>query len=118
MTRVIKHFKLEQGHVVEAGDDCDQILHVVTPDDAEKAMLIEKYQIDPHNLASAQDPDEMPRIEVEDNHMVVIFKHPKSYSAKDNLLFRIDSVGIFLYAEKIIVVSPPRHDPFRWTGVH
>ncbi len=70
-------------------------------------MLIDTYQIDPHNLTSAQDPDEMPRMEMEENHMVVIFKHPKSYSAKDNLLFRIDSVGIFLYADKIIVVAPP-----------
>jgi len=115
---MIKCYKLEQGHVVEATDGSDQIMHVVQPDDAEKAMLIGKFQIDEHNLNSSLDPDEMPRMELEETHIVVIFKHPKSYSAKDNLLFRIDSVGIFLYSDRIIIVSPPDMTLFGGRAFH
>lgn len=102
---MIRNYKLEQGRVVEAVES-DQIMVVVEPTDAEKALLIGKYQIDEHNLTSAQDMDELPRVELEDNHMVVIFKHPKRYSAKDNLVFLINSVGLFLYEDRLIIVAP------------
>jgi magnesium transporter len=104
---MIKKFKLDQGRVVESGDDAESpILLCVDPSDAERERLIHDYQIDPHNLASALDRDELPRVELDVNHLVVIFKHPRSYQAQDNFVFHINSVGLFLYKDRLIVLAP------------
>ncbi|MFH1709340.1 MAG: magnesium transporter CorA family protein [Planctomycetota bacterium] len=98
-------FKLDQGHVVECTDGSGNILLYVEPDDNDKAELL-KCNIDPHNLTSAQDPNELPRLELEEDHLLAIFKHPKHYSAKDNFIFKINSVGLFLYKDRLIVIAP------------
>ncbi|MBM4165270.1 MAG: magnesium transporter CorA family protein [Lentisphaerae bacterium] len=65
-----------------------------------------QFQIDEHNLTSALDRDELPRVELDVNHLAVIFRHPKRYTAKDNFLFRINSVGLFLFKDKLIMIAP------------
>jgi magnesium transporter len=102
---MLKTYKLEQGRVVEAPGGPVRLY--VDPTDDEKALLTTQFNIDPHNLASALDADELPRLEVEDSHLAVIFKHPKSYSAQDNFQFRINSIGLFLYQDTLIIVAPP-----------
>lgn len=104
---MIRNFNLDQGRVVEIHDDSPaQVLLCVEPTEAERSMLVNQFQIDEHNLASALDRDELPRVELDVNHLAVIFRHPKRYSAKDNFLFRINSVGIFLFKDKLIIIAP------------
>lgn len=104
---MIKQFKLEQGRVVEVTDGgAASILLCVDPTDAERATLTGEHHIDEHNLSSALDRDELPRVELDETHLAVIFKHPKRYSAKDNFMFRISSVGLFLYKERLIIIAP------------
>src|SRR5512137_1003443 len=102
---MLKTYKLEQGRVVEA--PAGPVRLYVDPTDDEKVLLATQFNIDPHNLASALDAEELPRLEVEDSHLAVIFKHPKSYSAQDNFQFRINSIGLFLYQDTLIIVAPP-----------
>ncbi|MGN1057911.1 MAG: magnesium transporter CorA family protein, partial [Candidatus Avelusimicrobium sp.] len=70
----------------------------------EQRFLVDSYQIDEHTLASALDPDELPRLEFEPEHIVTIYKRPKNYSGKDQLEFKVASVGMFLFEDKLIVV--------------
>lgn len=76
----------------------------VLPDEQERTYLIDELQIDQHTLNSSIDPDETPRIEFEDNHVAVILKYPKNYSAEDNFLFRVKSMGIFMFRDRIVIV--------------
>ena len=76
----------------------------VRPDGEERAYLTDELGIDPHTLASSIDPDETPRIEFEDEYIAIILKYPKNYSADDNFLFRVKSMGIFLFAERVVLV--------------
>ena len=104
---MITYFTLDQGRVVETTAEAGgPILLCVNPDANERARLISQYQLDEHNLDSALDPAELPRIELDSNHLAVIFKHPKRYTAKDNLVFHINSLGLFLYRDRLIVISP------------
>ena len=103
---MIRTYMLEQGLVVETADVNAPVLVVTDPTPEEKARLINEFQIDEHTLASSQDSNELPRIEVEANHLAVIFKEPKRYAATDNLVFRINSVGLFLFKDHLIVVAP------------
>ncbi len=104
---MIRNFKLDQGRVIEILDGSPaQVLLCVAPTESERAMLVNQFQIDEHNLTSALDRDELPRVELDVNHLAVIFRHPKRYCAKDNFLFRINSVGLFLFKDKLIMIAP------------
>jgi magnesium transporter len=104
---MIQYFTLADGRVVESTAAAGgSILLCVNPDSNERAGLINQYHLDEHNLNSALDPAELPRVEREDNHLAVIFKHPKHYTAKDNLVFHINSIGLFLFRDTLIIISP------------
>lgn len=104
---MIRNFKLDQGRVVEVLDGAPApIMLCVEPSDAEREVLVSRYQIDPHNLTSALDRDELPRVELDADHLAVIFKHPRHYQARDNFVFRINSVGLFLYKDRLIILAP------------
>ena len=102
---MLKTYKIEQGRIVEASDG--PIFLYVEPTSEEKAQLTSCYKIDEHNLASAMDPNELPRLELEEDHLALIYKAPKSYTAADNFVFRINSLGLFLYQDKLVIVAPP-----------
>jgi magnesium transporter len=104
---MITTYKLELGRPVPTPDGTGDIFFITDPTAEEKADLINRLHIDDHNLMSALDPNELPRVEIDQNHLVVIFKHPKSYSANDNFVFRTNSVGLFLYKDRLVIIAPP-----------
>jgi magnesium transporter len=93
-----------------------RILLYIAPDEAERKYLTEELGIDPHTLTSASDPDELGRVEFEPNHAAIIFKRPKQYCADDNFFFKISSVGIFLFRERLVFVVA--EDNLRFEGKH
>ena len=104
---MIHYYTLEEGRVVETtAETGGAILLCVNPDAVERSWLINQCHLDEHNLNSALDPAELPRVERDTNHLAVIFKHPKHYNAQDNLVFHINSLGLFLFRDKLIVISP------------
>ncbi|MFH1725801.1 MAG: magnesium transporter CorA family protein, partial [Elusimicrobiota bacterium] len=80
------------------------ILAYTAPDENESKELVETHGVDQHNLESALDPDEIGRIEQEADHLAIIFKRPRNYCSADNFLFRVISMGVFLFKEKMIIV--------------
>jgi magnesium transporter len=100
---MLKHFSIESGKIVEKPDD--GVIHLyINPDDAEKKFLIEKREIDEHTLTSSLDPNELGRIEFDSGHVALIIKRPKRYSAADNFLFKVESVGLFMFKDQLIIV--------------
>ena len=69
------------------GEKAQPLVYVyIEPTEAEKKELVEQYKIDEHTLNSALDPDELSRLEFEPDHVAIIYKRPKHYSAEDNFL--------------------------------
>ncbi|MBO7521149.1 MAG: magnesium transporter CorA family protein [Opitutales bacterium] len=101
---MLKTFDIVEGKIIEA--ETGAIDAYVAPTEEEKRHLIDEYQIDPHSLNSALDPDEISRVEFEDNHIAIILNQPRNYTAEDLLGFGVTSVGIFLFSDKIIIVQP------------
>lgn len=98
--------RIADARIVEGtGADCP-ILIFTRPGEDEKRRLVDEFRIDEHTLNSALDPDELARLEFEPDHVALIFKVPKNYSARDHLLFKVSSVGVFLFKERMIVVMP------------
>jgi len=101
---MLKRYQITEGKLLENGDQNSTVHVYVNPDDNEKNYLINTLQLDEHTLNSALDPDELSRLEFEANHAAIIIKRPKRYTAEDNYLFKVSSVGLFLFSDKLIVV--------------
>ncbi len=102
---MLKRFQISEARAIAPTDDPSApILVYCNPDEAERKQLVEGMKIDEHTLASALDPDEVARIEYEPEHVAVIFKRPKNYSAADNFLFKVVSAGMFLFKDKLVLV--------------
>jgi len=101
---MLKTFTLNNSTIVPSHDEKSPILVFINPTIEEKDILIDEYNINSHTLQSALDPDELPRLEFEPDHAALILKHPKNYSAADEYLFKVSSIGIYWYSNRIIIV--------------
>ncbi|MFH1219626.1 MAG: magnesium transporter CorA family protein [Candidatus Eisenbacteria bacterium] len=101
---MLKRFNVVDQKMTEVTTDPCLVSLYVNPDEAEKRYLIDTLKIDEHTLNSALDPDELSRLEFEPEHMAIIFKRPKSYSYKDQFVFRSASTGLFLFKDRLIIV--------------
>ncbi|MCG2726718.1 MAG: magnesium transporter CorA family protein [Elusimicrobia bacterium] len=101
---MIKNYKIEN-HLLQENKDADSpIIVALNPDKEEIKSLTEKHNMDKHNILSALDPEEPSRIEFDDGHLAFIFKRPKNYSSKDQFVFKVSSMGLFLFDKKLIII--------------
>ncbi len=101
---MLKRYILSGNRVVETDEQQGQILLFINPDESERKHLLDDFELDEHTLNSALDPDELARLEFEPEHVAMIFKRPKNYSSRDQFLFKVASVGVFLFKERVIVL--------------
>ncbi len=99
-----KKYTFENNKLVETEADNAAVYLYTSPSLEEQKYLVDHFKIDEHTLASSMDPEEIARIEFEPNHAAMIFKRPKNYSGKDQLEFKVASMGMFLYEDKLVVV--------------
>lgn len=102
---MLRRYRIENAKIVPATDEEAPVLLFVSPDEAEKRLLVDSYQIDEHTLNSALDPDEQARLECEPGHIAFIYKRPKNYSGEDQLLFKASTMGVFFFGERLILVT-------------
>lgn len=102
---MLRKYQLCDGKIELVENDSYRISVYINPNDDEKKYLINELKLDEHTLNSALDPDELSRLEFEPEHVALIFKRPKSYSANDRFFFRVSSVGIFLFKNQIIILT-------------
>ena len=102
---MVRHLKITDGKLLESGASDAQVLVYSAPDDAERQYLMDQLKVDEHTLNSALDPDEPARLEFEPEHTALILKRPKSYASADDFLFRVASIGLFLFKDRLIIVA-------------
>ncbi len=113
---MLRKYQISEGKLVENSEKDAAVLMYINPDDVERRYLIDALQLDEHTLNSALDPDEVGRVEFESAHTAVIIKRPKRYSSEDNFLLKISSVGLFLFADKLVIVM--QEDAVLFDGKH
>jgi len=102
---LLKRYDIAQGKIVEIEKETASIYYYINPDETEKKFLIDNYKIDEHTLNSALDPNELAWMEFEPEHMALILKRPKKYEARDQLLFKVPTVGMFFFKNFMIIVA-------------
>ncbi len=84
-----RFYKVYQGKVVEVPEEDEPIVELyIQPSVEEKKMLVDKLQIDEHTLNSALDPDELARVEYEQEHVAFIEKSLKIILRKMSIILR------------------------------
>ncbi len=99
-----KGYILQENKLVESLEGQAPIELYIAPDENEKKYLTATLKIDEHTLNSSLDPNELARVEFEPDHIALITKRPKRYSATDHFMFRVESIGMFLFTDRLIVV--------------
>ncbi len=103
---MLKYYKLEADHIVLAEDeDSSDIIMMSVPTSEQRSVLLKEYEIPEHTITSAFDNDELSRIEYDDDFMAIVFKKPKNYSAEDNFQFSVESFGIFIFEDWILLLT-------------
>ena len=101
---MLQHYSVLDGRISRSEGGSIPIDVYVLPSDEERSYLINDLGIDEHTLLSSIDPDETPRMEIDPPYVALILKYPKNYSADDNFLFRVKSLGIFMFKDRVIIV--------------
>lgn len=102
---MIKRYNFSVERVVESTDESAPIWVYMNPTESERRYLIDTLKLDEHTLHSALDPHELARVEFEPDHAALIIKLPRRYSASDNFLFRVISLGLFIFDSRLVIVS-------------
>lgn len=108
---MLQSFAIEHEGLVESTTN-PVVWLLRAPSAEERTEILRLFPIDEHNLASALDPDEPARVESEPDHRVAIIKYPKNYSGKTQFLFKVASLGFFLFKDRLLVVAAENINPF------
>lgn len=100
-----RYFSIVDRKLQEGGGPESPVWLITAPTDEEQKSLLAELKIDEHTLHSALDPDEPARLEYEPDHTAMIFNRPKNYSEKDKFLFKIGSLGLFLFEKRLVIVT-------------
>lgn len=101
---MIKWYKIEDNTIKTSDEENAAIFVVANPSSEEIGSLCKEFDLNEHTVNSALDPDELSRIEFDIVNFSIIFKRPKRYSANDIFLFRVASIGLFIYNAKLIII--------------
>lgn len=101
---MLKKYCIVKEKIEETTEESAPILVYVQPDELEKKYLTEHLNIDEHTLNSSLDPDELSRLEFEPEHIAIIYKRPRNYTDKEQLLFKVASAGIFIFGDKLVLI--------------
>jgi len=102
---MVQKFEITNGILTRTNNEQSPISLYIAPNDAERKYLVQELKLDEHTLASALDPDELARLEFEPEHTALIIKTPMPHSPSEPFLFRIASVGVYLFKDRLIIVT-------------
>lgn len=104
---MIKLFQTSNGRIIAAAttDEANIELYV-NPDQGEKERIRNFCNVDEHTLLSALDPDEVPRVEVDEDYLFISLKRPTNAVKVDSLIeFQVSSIAILLARGRLMLVT-------------
>ena len=103
---MVKYFSIQNGSLKPSSETGNIRLHIAPTSDEIKSLKTNSA-IDEHTLSSALDPDEVPRIEIEPDHFVVIWKIPHRFTTDGStFLFEVVSIAVFVFRDSMEIIVP------------
>lgn len=99
-------YAIIDGKILPAEGSEERILVFINPEKDEIGYLVSNFHLDEHTLQSSLDPDELSRLEFEKDHFAIILKRPRSYSSQEQFVFKVSSIGVFIFRECMLILIP------------
>lgn len=103
---MLKHYNIEQNRLVEANQNNSLILVATAPDSSEQSFLREEFSLDEFDLASSLDVDEVPRLDITSDRLLLVWKVPLSAKAYDNVELGVTVIGFVIAKNRIAIITP------------
>ncbi|MFJ3485416.1 magnesium transporter CorA family protein [Pseudomonas sp. NPDC090202] len=98
---MIEGYGIQSGALRETLQDKACVWLCVAPDAEEQQLLQGRLGIGAQALESSLDPDEVARIEINPDHLFLIWKRPESF---DGRAFNVSSFGVMLSEQRLVVI--------------
>jgi magnesium transporter len=102
---MVIHYGIASGTLVLDPAGQGVVSQYVDPGPDDLRHLREHYQLDDHSLSSALDPDEVPRLEIDEGRLLLIWKRPQSKAPGASLFLDVSSLGLLLTETELVIVS-------------
>jgi magnesium transporter len=103
---MIASYLIKARQLVQCEKESATVLVFSQPTDAEKEDLLNQFALDPPDVESIFDPDEVPRLEIDVDHTFMVWKRPDNVSVGEAVQFEVSSLGIALRQHKIALIVP------------
>jgi len=103
---MITSYNIESRQLVECDINSASVLVYLKPSDAEKDDLLHSFDLDKTDLDAVFDPDEVPRVEITQDRIFMIWKRPDNVSIGDAVQFEVSSLGIALRQNRVALIVP------------
>ncbi|HET9252009.1 MAG TPA: magnesium transporter CorA family protein [Candidatus Eisenbacteria bacterium] len=100
-----QEFTVKEGRVVQAAPGEGTVRVYGAPTDEERREILATTGIDGYTLASVLDPEEIPRVEVEDDYLLLIWKRPTPAMFREGQAFRVSSMGALLHQGRLTFIT-------------
>jgi magnesium transporter len=100
----MKHFEIVENRLVETSEGSGHVVLATAPNDPGRALLQEQFLLDDYDLASALDPDEVPRLEASNGRLLLIWKVPESASVAEAVELGVNIIGVSLVGDRVAFV--------------
>ena len=98
------HYQIAENRLNQVTQGAGQVLVAISPDDHERAFLQEGFLIDDYDLSSTLDPDEVPRLDLDDGRLLLIWKLPHSATVSEAIELDVGVVGLALFHDCLAFV--------------
>jgi magnesium transporter len=100
-----QEFNIVEGRVVEAALGSGAVRVYSAPNGEERTELLTTCDIDEHTLQSTLDPDEISRVEVEDDYLLLIWKRPSPAMFRNARVFQVESLGVHVQPGRLTFIT-------------
>ena len=100
-----RDFTVMEGRVIAAAPGEGEVRVYSAPSDEERREILEATGIGEYTLASVLDPEEIPRVDVEDDYLLLIWKRPTPAMFREGEGFRVSSMGAILHRGQLTFIT-------------
>lgn len=104
-------YNIDDGRLVAVTGGPGAVRLYAAPTDDERAELLRSCHVDQHALGSALDPEEVSRVDFENDYTFIVWKRPCSASFRNDVLFDVSSIAFVLQPDRVTIITandPPR----------
>ncbi len=105
---MISAYQIESSRLLECDKESAAVLVYHQPSDAEKEDFLRVSGLEPLDLESVYDPDEVPRVETFEDNTLLIWKCPDNVAMAESppVQFNVSSLGIVISRNRAIFIVP------------